>query len=893
MHTRRATSILTVIFLAATLTPLAFTQFVSAATTQSFSDGLHQVGTDITPGTYVADIETGICTVRITSSSNEPTRTPTFISRAIITITDDDVTVETINCGEWQPHTKVGKKTLAQQFGEGTYEVGTDIVPGIYTASDSNGRCLWFAIKDFAHHTAPNQTLTWWKVGQPIVQLTDDNVGFYSIRCGTWQIRDSETVEQPLTEFGDGSYLVNIDIDPGNYITNSGDEECNWFRTAPFGDRSPDNTGGYVSKGRQIATILPTDTGFFSEGCGTWQPLSTLDLTTAPADVIDQGTFAVGIDIQPGAYVADAQLGRSCRWFHLSGFAGRASDIASSGTGILRGIVEIPADTVGFRSINCGRWTLIENVPEGSSRDNFGDGEHIVNVHLPPGIYTSPGPETGRCSWRRLSGFDGSVANHIAVRNPVGKNIAEISDTDAIFVTFGCGEWAPLDTDAVPLNMPSFGRGTWAVYIDIAPGTYAADVPLGSTCFWSRLSEFSGEPEAFAATQSGVGHSVATIRDFDAGFYSDGCGTWKVVFDDDGDDERDLLETFDDGVYVVHNDISSGTYIADGIEDEICYWSRLTGFDGDAFNRMNVYVSKGQAIATILDSDVGFRSFGCGTWRQMSEGVENDGIDGMSDSGSEATIFADGTYRVGIDVAPGIYIAADSTRSTCRWRRLRDFTWTSGVIVESLAYGIKIAEVGENDLGFTSSGCGRWEPVDLDTTSAEGPQLKRFGSGSYIVGLHIEPGTYYAVPIRNGGCRWRRVTGFGGTSSDAIAGGDSDNRWVVTIESTDVGFVTYGCGVWRSVDNALKLGPFDQFGDGSYRVNEDILPGSYVARVTTQPYVNGRPTPKCAWQRVSGFGQTADDVIEEYSGKGNIVVTISDEDSGFVSSGCGEWRRRD
>ena len=883
MHISRTTSTLIAVIFVAILTPIAFTQFAHATVTQSFSDGYHQVGIDVTPGTYVADIEAGICTVRITSSSDDRSRNPTFLSRAIVTITDQDTAIETINCGEWRPHIRVGKKTLAQQFGEGTYDVGINIAPGIYTASSNNGRCIWFAIKDFTHHADPYQTLTWWKAGQPIVQLTKDDVGIYSIRCGTWQIRDTEPSDQPLTEFGGGSYLINIDVAPGNYIANSGNEECNWFRTAPFGDLSPDNTGGYVSKGHQIATILPTDTGFFSEGCGTWYLSSTLDLAASPADVIGQGTFAVGIDIQPGAYVADAQSGRTCRWFHLSGFSGRASDIVSSGTGILHGIAEIPSDAVGFRSVGCGRWTLIENVPEGSSRDTFGDGEHIVNVHLPPGIYTSPGPETGRCSWRRLSGFGRSAADHIAVRNPVGKNIAEISDKDAVFVTFGCGEWTLLETDAVPLGMSSFGRGTWAVDIEIEPGTYVADVPMGSTCFWSRLSGFNGEPEAFAATESTVGHSVTTIRDFDAGFYSDGCGMWSAVLEGDADDERDLLEAFDDGVYIVDHGISTGTYIAEEIEDEICYWSRLAGFDGDSFNRINVYASRGQAIVTILDSDVGFRSFGCGTWHQMQENTEIE----------EASSFSDGTYRVGVDVAPGIYIAADSTHTTCRWRRLRDFTWTSGVTVESLASGIKIVEISSEDLGFASWGCGNWELVDLEMLAAEEPPPTRFRSGSYVVGVHIEPGTYYAVPRRDGGCRWSRVKGFGGTWSDTIAGGDSDSRWVVTIEPTDVGFVTHGCGMWRNVDIALKLAPLDAFGDGSYRVNEDILPGSYVTRVTTEPYVGGMRVPKCTWQRVSGFGHTADDVIEEYSGKGKIAVTISDDDVGFVSNGCGEWRRTD
>ena len=885
MHPRRATPTLTflALLLTALLTPFTFSQLAEAATAQSFTDGIHQVGTDITPGTYVADNPDGICTVRYTSGGDIQPRNPTFLTRAIITVTDQDTAVETINCGEWLPHTKT--TPTAEQFTEGTYQVGVDIAPGIYTASENDGRCLWFNLQNFTHRTDPNQTLTWWKVGQPIVQLTPDDVGFYSIRCGTWQLRSTPTPDEPLTEFSDGSHLVNIDIASGTYVTDAGDEDCNWFRTAPFGDRIPDNTGGYASKGRQTITILPTDTGFHSQDCGTWQPLDETNSATEPSDIVGQGTFAVGIDIQPGAYVANAEEGRICTWFHLSGFAGRAADIISSGNGLFRGITEISPDTAGFRSIGCSEWSLIEHSQPDSASETFGDGEHLVNIHVTPGVYTSPGPPTGRCTWRRLSGFTDSPADQIAVRNPVGKNIAQIEETDAIFKSFGCGEWTRLGDSP---RVTNFGRGTWAIDLEIDPGTYSANIPLGSTCFWSRLSSFSGRPEAFITSQSAVGHSVMTVRNYDAGFYSDGCGVWNAVAEFATIDESELLSVFDDGAYIVNHDILPGTFIAEGLENETCFWSRLTGFDGDDFNRYNIYASPGQAIATILPSDAGFRSFGCGTWRLISQ--ENPRSP-MSDT--TPTRFADGTYRVGIDIVPGVYNVINGDLSTCRWRRLADFTWTGGVIVESLVSGIKLVEISEQDLGFASYGCGTWQLLHLDTVQTVNPHPTRFSSGSYVVGAHIAPGTYVANPRNNWGCRWRRVTGFGGESEDTIASGFADNRWIVTIDPSDIGFVAHGCGTWRSIDITLKLGPYDIFNDGTYAVNSDVLPGTYIANAPTEPFIGGIPTPTCKWQRVSGFGHAESDQIETGSGKGRIEVTIDESDAGFVSSGCGQWQRSD
>ena len=889
----RATSALLIATITAIATLIAFDKVAYADTvTPSFSDGIHQVGTDVAAGTYVTNTQDGICLVSITDN-NDRTRNPTFINRAIITLTVDDSTLETTNCGDWREHSSTTQKPRATQFGQGTYHIGVDIAPGIYTANSNNGRCLWFTVNDFTHHADPNQLLTWWKTGKPIVEITNETVGFYSIRCGTWQLREFEPPTEPATRFYDGSHLVGIEIASGNYIADAGEVVCNWFRTAPFGDRSPDNTGGYVSKGRQIVTILPTDTGFFSEGCGMWQPISSVDLTADPSETIGRGTFAIGIDIQPGAYVADAIEGRSCRWFLLSGFAGRPSDIVASGNGLLRGVTEIPSDAIGFRSIDCQDWTSVDNLSQDIATRVFGDGEHVVNVHISPGVYESPGPVSGRCTWRRLSGYAGTAADHVAVRNPVGKNIAEIRETDAVFKAFGCGEWVPLVPGSNAEVQDSFDHGTWIVDAEIAPGTYAADVPTGSTCFWSRLASFSGEIDALTESESTVGRSVTTIRDFDTGFYSDGCGTWEIIADDGFDLNVSHEAPFDDGTYIVNRDIAAGTYIAQATEGETCYWSRMIGFDGDFFNRINIYSSKGQAIATIRESDAGFRSFGCGTWRKLSADYAQQNALFTPEKGDAnlLTRFSDGTFRVGIDIAAGRYVSIDADHPNCRWRRLNDFTWTNGVVVETIASGIKIVDIAESDVGFASVGCGEWSLWDSSEIVEPIERPTRFSSGSYMVGLHIEPGTYIASPRTNGGCRWSRVRRFGGTESDVITSGSSDARWIVTIEPQDEGFVTYGCGTWRSIDTALRLGPFESFDDGSYIANVEVTMGTYIADVPTQAFKGGKPVPVCRWYRVSSFGHTANSIIDTGGGKGRIEVTIAESDVGFVSTGCGSWRK--
>lgn len=908
--------------LAVTLTLVAFKQPASAdIASQVFTDGSHRVGIDVAPGTYFAEFEDGICALSITDIDGAQ-RTPTFRGRAIVTITESDTLLQVAGCGEWRPHETLGRKHLLNAFGEGLYEVGVDIAPGIYIADRNQGRCLWFKRTDFTYQPGYDGLVTWWRVGEPIVELKIGDGGFYSIRCGKWQIREGGRSAEPISEFSDGSYVVGVDIEPGDYMANSGDNVCRWFRNSPFSVSVPDFSGGYQSIGRQIATILSSDTGFYSDGCGPWTRFDRDDMHAEPEPTIGAGTFAVGIDVQPGVYIADALEGRQCRWFLLGGFTGRDEDIMNGGSGILRGIVELPDAPVGFRSIDCSPWTQFVSNVDVDPAETFGDGEHVVNLHISPGIYASPGSERGRCSWRRFTAFGTGLGTNPAVRIPTGRNIAEIETTDAVFKSYGCGGWEPFAPDVQSKMLTTFERGTWAVNTEISSGTYIAKEPDGSVCYWSRLSAFTGEPEDYTVSEQSVGQSVTTIHSHDVGFYSDGCGFWTLVTTESPVSAAEIPDSFEDGVYIVNQDVGQGTYIADVVEDSNCFWSRLSGFDGDAFSRINDYRSTGQAIATILESDKGFRSRGCGTWSRL-EVHDAPGSDPASPVDSKAqpthrpseadeddivtSMFSDGTYRVGVDISPGTYIATSTGNATCRWRRLSDFTWTSGNIVEVIAAGPKIVTILPTDIGFASAWCGEWTLLDTHQPS-QSEMPRTFSDGSYFVGVHIEPGTYYTVPRRLGSCRWRIADDFTGDAAAAVIAGKTNDRWIVTIEPSDVGFFTYGCGIWRKVEDRLPLAPYDTFDDGVYRVDAEIVPGNYVAKVPTAPFIDGRPRPTCRWQRVAGFRYAESDVIEssdEFSvapigatarrsfGIIRIEVTIDPADSGFASSGCGRWHRAD
>jgi hypothetical protein len=70
------------------------------------------------------------------------------------------------------------------------------------------------------------------------------------------------------------------------------------------------------------------------------------------------------------------------------------------------------------------------------------------------------------------------------------------------------------------------------------------------------------------------------------------------------------------------------------------------------------------------------------------------------------------------------------------------------------------------------------------------------------------------------------------------------------------------------------------FGDGVYEVGTQIAPGTYRT---------GGTADACYWERLSGFGDTLDDVITSGFG-GPEIVTIEATDAGFRSEDCVHWQ---
>jgi hypothetical protein len=155
------------------------------------------------------------------------------------------------------------------------------------------------------------------------------------------------------------------------------------------------------------------------------------------------------------------------------------------------------------------------------AKKTFGDGTYRVARDVPAGTYRASGG--GTCYWARLRSFSGDLDSILANDNARGPALVTILRTDKGFETHGCGRWTS-NLGRITKSTTRFGDGQFIVGTDIAPGTYRARG--GSTCYWARLSAFTGDLNSILANDNPRGSTIVTISSRDRGFASHGCGTW-------------------------------------------------------------------------------------------------------------------------------------------------------------------------------------------------------------------------------------------------------------------------------------------------------------------------------------------------------------------------------
>jgi hypothetical protein len=159
--------------------------------------------------------------------------------------------------------------------------------------------------------------------------------------------------------------------------------------------------------------------------------------------------------------------------------------------------------------------------------------------------------------------------------------------------------------------------------------------------------------------------------------------------------------TFADGTFLVPRGVSPGTYHTINRLDD-CTWYRWARVGGTTSVVGQGIGDDGPAIATVLPGDVQFSSVGCGRWSSAPTGPT-----GSATPATPSMQLDQGTFRVGVDVSPGIY--ASAAPAGCIWRRLSAFTGDAkAVIAEGHPGHPTTVTILPTDLGFFTIHCAGW-----------------------------------------------------------------------------------------------------------------------------------------------------------------------------------------
>jgi hypothetical protein len=139
------------------------------------------------------------------------------------------------------------------------------------------------------------------------------------------------------------------------------------------------------------------------------------------------------------------------------------------------------------------------------------------------------------------------------------------------------------------------------------------------------------------------------------------------------------------------------------------------------------------------------------------------------------------------------------------------------------------------------------------------------------------------VPQGSFGCYWERLSNLSG-DFEAIIANDNVNpgaQAIVELVAGDEAFSSDGCGDWTLF--APPATPAAAFGEGTWMVNQQIVPGRYRSRGDPEGF-------GCYWERQSAVSGGFETIIANDNVEGSAIVDVAPSDFSFKSNGCGRWR---
>ncbi len=263
-------------------------------------------------------------------------------------------------------------------------------------------------------------------------------------------------------DFGDGTYLVGKDIEPGIYrtpvvLTEDLTWGCYWYiMDAPTPSKADYIASGGSWGGRPIVT-LEEGRYFQSDGCLGWalEPSGGPSSTAGEAlEVLAEGVWVAGTDILPGTYRASSLLLFEQEWMscYMSIHDGSTWDYASvvssySSQGGHPMITVEPGDVI--ENFGCGRLTLVDVEVlrvHATPSSVATDGMWLVGVDIRPGTYRTVSAlsfeESYEACYARTHEGTRFADDDLYRIERFTEGYAEIRlDDGVVFVSGTCGTW--------------------------------------------------------------------------------------------------------------------------------------------------------------------------------------------------------------------------------------------------------------------------------------------------------------------------------------------------------------------------------------------------------------------------------------------------------------------
>lgn len=153
-------------------------------------------------------------------------------------------------------------------FGSGKKLVGTEVAFATYRTRSASAGCYWERLTGLGgtlSEIGANDNTS----GPAVVTIVAGDVAFNSSRCARWTQDLSAITSDPNAPFGDGTFIVGVDISPGVWRSD-GAGNCYWQRQRGFTGELSDIIANDNASGPTIVQIGAADKGFSSSRCGKW-----------------------------------------------------------------------------------------------------------------------------------------------------------------------------------------------------------------------------------------------------------------------------------------------------------------------------------------------------------------------------------------------------------------------------------------------------------------------------------------------------------------------------------------------------------------------------------------------------------------------------------------------